>query len=78
MNPHGPLSRLTVRDTGAGCVIRVWDNASAATGTILDVIVVAVTGSQTTFTSILPCRYNSGVFVERVSGSTYEGSVRLA
>jgi hypothetical protein len=74
----GVYCGLVVRDTGAGSVFRIWDNASAASGTILDIIVMAASQTQTTFTSILPCRYNNGIFVERVSGTTYEGSVRLA
>jgi hypothetical protein len=67
---------IIVRDTGAGCLIRVWDNASAASGTIIDIVNLGAAGVSPTPNNInLWCQ--NGVFIERVSGTTYEGSVRL-
>ena len=74
----GVYCGLVCHDLAAGCVLRVWDNASAASGTLLDVIVLTAGARTESFTSILPLRYTFGVFIERVSGTTYEGSVRLA
>lgn len=68
---------IVVRETGAGAlVLRVWDNASAASGTIIDIISLAANGVWNLGGDInLWCQ--NGVFIERVSGTTYEGSVRL-
>lgn len=75
----GVYCGLVVRETSGGAmVLRIWDNASAASGTLLDVVVLAANARTETFTSILPLRYTNGVFIERVSGTNYEGSVRLA
>ena len=75
----GVYCGIVARETaGIACVLRVWDNASAASGTLLDVVVMTANSGPITFTSILPCRYTNGVFIERVSGTTYEGCVRLA
>lgn len=75
----GMYCGIVVRETSAAAlVLRVWDNASAASGTLLDVIALAANQSFVSFTSILPCRYEKGIFIERVSGTNYEGSVRVA
>jgi hypothetical protein len=74
----GRYCGIVCRDLGAGTVLRVWDNgASTASGTVLDVIVLAAGARTESFTSIYPVQYTQGVFVERVSGTSYEGSVRL-
>lgn len=61
--------------TGTGtALIRIYDNASAASGTILDVIALAAGESAREFYPT-GLRYLSGVYVNVVSGSI-EGSVR--
>lgn len=75
----GVYCGIVVRETsGAALVLRIWDNASAASGTIIDIISLAANARTETFTSILPLKFTNGVFIERVSGTNFEGSVRLA
>lgn len=65
-----------VRETGAvALLLRVWDGTSAA-GTIVDVVTVAANGTVTAFTSSAVA-FSIGLFVERVTGTTYEGSIRI-
>jgi hypothetical protein len=69
---------LSIRETaGSALVLRLWDNASAASGTLVEVITVAASGSATVALPD-PIRCAAGLYLERVSGSTYEGSIRLA
>lgn len=69
---------MVIRETSAAAlVLRVWDGTSA-TGTLLDVISLAANGRMESFTSIHPVAYRIGVFIERVSGTNYEGAVRLS
>lgn len=75
----GFYAGFTVRETSgsAAAVIRIWDNASAASGTILDVI--SLTSGQS-ISDYLPnggVRAYNGIYVEKVSGA-FEGSVRFA
>lgn len=73
----GYYAGVTVRETaGAVAVVRIWDNASAASGTILATVSLAANGS---FSEFVPggIRAVNGIYVEKVSG-TIEGSVRYA
>jgi hypothetical protein len=69
---------IVVRETaGTGAVLRIWDNASAASGTLIDVIVI---GANAVVSIYLPddgIVAEKGIYIERVSGTTYEGSIRL-
>ena len=65
-----------VRETGAvPLVLRVWDGTSAA-GTIVDVVSVAANATVNSFTSSA-IAFSIGLYVERVTGTNYEGSVRI-
>lgn len=68
---------FTIRETaGAAAVVRIWDNASAASGTLLDTIALAANQS---IADALPgggLRALNGIYVEKVSGA-FEGSVRF-
>lgn len=69
---------IVVRETSAAAlVLRIWDNASAASGTLLDVIVVAANARADSLPPT-PIQYVNGIYIERVSGTNYEGSIRLA
>ena len=74
---RGFLVGYTIRETAGGAaVFRLWDNASAASGTLLAVISLAANEARDVmYTSEVFCA--NGVFLERVSGGTYEGSVRI-
>lgn len=62
--------------SAATLVLRIWDNASAASGTIVDEVVLGANGFVSSWVSDgIWC--SNGLFVERVSGTNYEGSVRL-
>lgn len=73
---------LTVRNTGATAgVIRVWDNASAASGILLETVAVAAGVSFNIQYNVEDAtggiRAKSGVYFELVSG-TFEGSIRVS
>lgn len=66
---------IVVRETaGTGCVLRIWDNGSAASGTLIDIVAV---GANAVVSNVLPVQVwvSNGIFIERVSGTTYEGSI---
>lgn len=68
---------ITVRElSGAALVLKIYDNGSAASGTIIDIVSVA---ANATVSYTLPddIHASNGLFIERVSGTSYEGSVRL-
>lgn len=62
--------------SAAPLVLRVWDGTSA-TGTIIDIISVAANAVVTSFNDD-SVAFSKGVFVERVTGTNYEGSLRIA
>lgn len=69
---------IVVRETSAAAlVLRVWDNASAASGTLLDVISLAANGVYSSSIADGGIQAINGIFLERVSGTNFEGSVRL-
>lgn len=69
------LMGVTVRETaGSTAAVRVYDNASAASGTILAVVALTANASQTIDFAV-PVRAIAGLYVDIVSG-TVEGSVR--
>jgi hypothetical protein len=74
---RGFLVGYTIRETaGTAAAFRLWDNASTASGTILAVFDVPANGSvDVMYTHEVFC--SNGVVLERVSGTTYEGSVRI-
>lgn len=67
---------LVIRETAAGsALVKVYDNASAATGTLLDI--VALTANQVLATVLaVPVRAANGIYIDVVSGAV-EGSVRI-
>jgi biotin transporter BioY len=74
---RGYLAGYTIRETAAGAAtFRLWDNASAASGTILATISLAASAAVDVVYP-MDIAFTNGVFLERVSGSTYEGSVRI-
>jgi hypothetical protein len=67
---------ITVRETaGAVATVRVFDNASAATGTLLDSIALAA-GASLSLLYVGGLSARNGVYVD-VTGAV-EGSVRIA
>lgn len=75
----GPVVYLgySIRETaGSAAVFRLWDNGSAASGTIVDMISLAANDAKAVMHPFGIWLVN-GLFIERVSGTTYEGSVRL-
>jgi hypothetical protein len=73
----GIYAGFAVRETaGAVAVVRVYDSASAASGTLLDTIALAANESAREFyPGGVWC--SNGVYVKIVSGAV-EGSVRIA
>jgi len=59
--------------------VRIWDSATAASGTLIETIELTASGigSFTSYTLNPPVRVANGIFVELVIG-TVEGSIRLA
>ena len=74
---------ITVRETGGVAVakVRVWDNASAASGVLLETIGLPAGGSASFQYAAEDAsgglRAANGVYVEVVSGAV-EGSVRVS
>jgi len=73
---------LSIRDTAsAGAVIRIWDNASAASGTLLETVKVAASSSFNIQYNVEDAaggiRAVNGIYFELVSG-TIEGSIRVS
>jgi len=67
----------SIRETaGAAARVRIWDNASAASGTILETI--GLTGLASSWSWLGPegLWAVNGIFVEVVAG-TVEGSIRI-
>ena len=66
--------------SAASCIVRFWDNASAASGTIIDVIELTASGVGS-FTSYAldggGVFIANGIYVELVSGTMPEGSIRV-
>ena len=73
----GMYRGLVICETAASTAkVRLWDNASAASGVLLDV--VALTASTSSHRSnVGDIKFANGVFVEIVSG-TVEGSIFIA
>lgn len=73
----GTYRGVCVRETAAApAVLRIYDNATAASGTLLDVVALAANGSASLFYPGGGLRASNGVYVQIVSG-TVEGSVRI-
>ncbi|SDN73762.1 hypothetical protein [Allokutzneria albata] len=67
---------ITVRETaGAAAEVRVWDNASAASGVLLETVALAADGSVSLLHPV-GIFAAAGVYVEVVSGAV-EGSIRI-
>lgn len=63
----------TIRETaGAAAYVRMYDNASAASGTLVGEVSLAANGSSTIVGAGIRC--TAGLYVDIVSG-TVEGSV---
>jgi len=72
----GTYRGIVVRETSAAAlVLRLWDNDDAASGTLVDIVAVPANGVVST--DVAPVQLSVGLFIERVSGTNYEGSVRL-
>lgn len=68
----------SLRETaGSAAVVRVWDNASAASGTLLATIGLAASASETKYFGEEGIRAENGVFLQTVSGAV-EGCVYVA
>lgn len=75
---RGRYKGITVRETaGAALTLRLWDNPSAASGSLVHVVTVPASGSVTVHFADLGIVFENGLYVERVAGTTYEGSVFL-
>lgn len=71
---------LCLHSTGAAAArVRLWDNASAASGTIIADVELTASGADSwvDYTLHPSVRAVNGIFAELVSG-TVEGSVRIA
>jgi hypothetical protein len=73
---HGLYRGICLRETAsATAAVRVYDNASAASGTLLDVVALAANGSASLMHEP-GIQVANGIYVDIVSG-TVEGSVRV-
>ncbi len=73
---HGTYSGFSIRETaGATAVVRVYDNASAASGTLLDSISLAANESAREY-YLAGIAVANGIYVDVVSGAI-EGSIRI-
>lgn len=73
---HGFYAGFCLRETASStAVVRIYDNASAASGTIIDVISLAA-GESARELYPRAVRVSNGIYVKVVSG-TVEGSVRV-
>lgn len=72
----GSLAGWSIKETSGGAAgeIRIYDNAAAATGTIVAIIAVAASGGQT-IAGVDVC-VDNGLFVQVVSG-TFAGSIHV-
>ena len=69
---------ITVRETaGSTAAVRVYDHASAASGTILTTVALAANASSTLWFGPAGIRAANGVYVDIVSGAV-EGAVFLS
>lgn len=67
-----------LRETaGAVATVRLYDNSSSASGTLLDTIQLAANESGSEWLSGNGLRFANGVYAQVVAG-TVEGSVRIA
>lgn len=72
----GTYAGATMRETGtAAAVVRLWDNASAASGTLIAVFGCGLSGAVVHNTPITVA-FMKGIFVEVVSG-VVEGAIYL-
>lgn len=73
----GRYMGVALRETaGAAAVVRIYDNASAASGTLLDAIDLAANASADPWYGPGGIWFANGVYVKIVSGAV-EGSVRV-
>lgn len=74
---HATYGGYTIRETaGAVATVRIYDNASAASGTLLATISLAANESRDVQHPV-GIRADRGVYVDVVAGAV-EGSVRIA
>ena len=73
----GTYAGATMRETGtAAAVVRLWDNASAASGTLIAVLGCALGGVDKHNTAITVA-FVKGIFVEVVGTGVVEGAIYL-
>lgn len=80
VNTPGPVfGGWVIHSVGGAAVVRMWDNASAASGTLLCAVDLTAPGTVGCFDhfQIDPLFVKNGIWVEYVSG-TVEGSVYVA
>lgn len=65
--------------SGSAVVVKIYDNASAASGTLLDVVVVPAAGSVNAYYALEDCyggvRASNGVYFS--PSASIEGSIRV-
>ena len=70
----------TLRAGGSGATVTIYDNASAASGTILDVVTIAANATASAYYNVEDCyggvRAVKGVYFETNNAVT--GSIRVA
>jgi hypothetical protein len=78
--PGGQYAGLCLHAVGAAaCVVRIWDGTSAS-GTLLDVVELTGSGVGSFASYVLDGEgghVTTGIFVELVSGTLPEGSIRI-
>jgi hypothetical protein len=73
----GVYRGFTIRETlGAVATVRLWDNAIAASGTLVATIALTANASQTVALPDTGVWFANGLFAEIVAG-TVEGSVYI-
>jgi hypothetical protein len=64
---------------GSAALVKIYDNASAASGTLLDIVSVPAAGSVNAYYSVEDCyggvRASNGVYFS--TSATVEGSIRV-
>ncbi len=78
-NGPGQYAGIAAHANGGPCVLRIFDSKTAAAGTLIDVIelTAAGVGSFVSYTLNPPVFVTTGMWVQLVSGTMPEGSIRL-
>lgn len=69
---------IHVRETGGvALTLQLFDNGSAAAGTIVQTVVLAANGTYDVYFADNGIALSNGLFINRAAGGSFEGSVRL-